>query len=244
MTHKEEKAIIKALKALKNIPEAGWPDFDTSERMKKRVMEYVGVQGGAFPRPVYYLGFFAILRMAQYLFSARFVYAAGIFALFVGVASAAVGSRNALPGETLYGTKLAVDEAKVRFTSNPASRARVQMEIAGNRLRELEKVLPIAGDITGNQESQRTEEVLRHFSKDIKRAQESLKQAGDPLQVKQAKAELAKKAREYEKKLIDVKVKPGREVGIAVLAEAEEALKGVQQDSDSAGELENGEVGI
>ncbi|MDP3763280.1 MAG: DUF5667 domain-containing protein [bacterium] len=237
------------LKKLAKTAEGGLPRPEFLARNKSFLMSYLQNKNlGNAPQGI------SVFRM-DFLFSMisqRMMVGAVAMVVIVISASAAVSSVNALPGEALYATKLAVEATQARFVSNPAERAKVQMEFAGNRLRELEEVSPISEDISGNKEAKRTEEVLRHFSKDIKRAQESLKQAGDPLQVKQAKEELAKKAREYEKKLVDVKVSPGREVGVAALAEAEEALKGVQEDLpeeqeveiQSSSELQSGEVGI
>lgn len=241
-----------ALKQLAKTTEGGLPRPEFLARNKAFLMDYfeqktLKTLGTTSPN-------ISIFRpdLLFSMISQRMMVGAVAMVVIVVSASAAVSSVNALPGETLYGAKLAVEATQARFTSNPAERAKVQMEFAGNRLRELEEVSAIKEDSTGNKEAKRTEQVLRHFSQDIKRAQESLKQAGDPLQVKKAKEELAKKAREYEKKLVDVKVKPGRDVGVAALAEAEEALKEVQEDLpeeqeveiQSSSELEIGEVGI
>ncbi|MBI4135531.1 hypothetical protein HY477_02240 [Candidatus Uhrbacteria bacterium] len=167
-----------------------------SERMNKRVMEYVITHGSSSPKPLHYLGFFVFLKMIQHLLSPGFVYSLAIFLALAGVASAAIESRNALPGQTLYGAKLAVDEVKVRFTSNPAARAQVQMEIAGHRLREIQEISQ-----TGEEYNGRLNEALTRFTRDVGEAKKNLAQAGDPVQVKAVATEIAKKAEKYKQEL-------------------------------------------
>lgn len=255
MNHTERKALIKAIKSLKNAPEAGWPSSDTVERMDNRVMSYVQGQSRQSARP----GLFFVLGMTKYLVSPRFAYTMAVIALMAVGAAAAISSQGALPGDTLYGAKLAVEKTQIRFTSNPARRAVVQMEFAGNRLKEARMIKQEGGTANG-----RVDDALTRFAKDVTEATDALKQAADPVQVKAATSEIAQKAEEYKQEIefiVPLSKKRTRTVGMAAAAEqAEQALEGVEEpaveeededenkDEDEEKELEKelkeGQVGL
>lgn len=193
-----EQELIKKLKALRNTLEGGYPDAQEKERVFAVLMAQIRSQSQDLhaERKGFFATFKLVMNGVPYFISSRFAYGMALFLLFAGVASAAVGSRNALPGETLYPAKLAVDEVKVRFTSNPADRAQVQMEIAGHRLREIQEISQ-----TGDEYNGRLNEALSRFAKDVGDAQKNLAQAGDPAQVKAATTQIAKKAQKYSQEL-------------------------------------------
>ena len=182
-------------------------------------MAFIGQNGG---QPAKNLNLMERFRLnLRYLVPTEFAYALGFLALFGLSGVFAAYAQRALPGQTLYGAKIALEQTHVRFVSNPANRAQVQMELAGRRLEE-------AGAL---ESSEGEEKALRQFSRDIKEAQNTLKQAGDPVQVKAATRELAKKAKEYEEKLSETKSKKPvrmREVDLAAMKEAEDILKEIQ----------------
>lgn len=186
-----EKDLILKLKALRNTPEGGLPQAGVKERNWNLLLSHIQSKS-VQPQT---LGLLAKFGIFQYLIAPRMVYAAMMFVLLFGTGAAAFSSRGALPGEALYPAKLAVEGAKVRFTSNPASRARVQMEIAGERLREVQ-------EITKTEEyNGRLNAALSRFAKDVGEAKKNLAQAGDPVQVKAVASEIAKKAQEYKQEL-------------------------------------------
>lgn len=206
--------------ALEKVPQSReWQstlDPETSARIKARVMSYVMAHGG---QPAKTLSFAQKFRMnfniAAHLVPQGFAYAMALFVLLAGSAVFAGYARQARPGQSLYGAKIALEKTHVRFVSNPANRAQVQMELAGRRLEEAQNAVSV------EQEAK----VLRQFSRDVKEARSTLKQAGDPAQVQAATRELVKKAQEYEEKLSETKSKkPAREVDLAAISEAEEAL--------------------
>ncbi|MEK6837596.1 MAG: hypothetical protein AABX69_03010, partial [Nanoarchaeota archaeon] len=118
-----------------------------------------------------------------------------------------------------YLANMALEFTQVRLMSIPSVRANVQMVLAGRRLQEIRAITEQSVEPNG-----RVEKALKQFTQEVKNAKNTLKQAGDPLQVEQAAQDLAKKARQYEEELLKAKaqVKPGREVGVAAM---EEALK-------------------
>lgn len=213
-------------------------DPEMDERIHARVMAYVAATGG---KPSYQLNFsekFNIrLAFLRYFIPPQFAYAIGLFVLIIGSGFFAYQANTTLPGEKLYGAKIALEKTHARFVSNPSERAKVQMEFAGRRLEEARFAAPGSAP-----------EAIKRFAQDVKAAQEALKQAADPIQAAAAQKELVQKAAEYEIKLQEVKVgRSDRPVEMAAINEAEEALKEVAkvaEVAEVAEELENGEVGL
>lgn len=203
MTRKEEKNLIELLKIAKSGYDKKYAvSSDITEKSRTKIMAYIAAHGSQPTRPLTLaertrLAFAVKIRVLQGVLQPQFVYAALIFAIFAATASAAVISRNALPGDTLYGAKLAAEGAKVRFTSNPASRAKVQMELAGNRLKEARAITEAAQ----GQPNGRVEEALSRFARDVEEATATLKQAGDPAQVQAASTEFSEKVAQYRQEL-------------------------------------------
>src|SRR3989338_2209765 len=215
MTTKEYKAITQALKKVPHSPQ--WQstlDPEVAERMRARVMACVMEHGG---QPSKQLSFIQKLRMnlniTARLVPQGFAYGLGLFALLFGSGAFAAYAQRALPGQPLYGAKIALEQTHARFVSNPADRARVQMEFAGRRLEEAKSV----------QSQEQVVQAIQRFSKDVK-------QANDPVQIKAATAEIKEKAQEYKEILQEAKVRPGREVWVAAIEEAEKVLEQVKDE--------------
>ena len=256
-----EKDLIQQLKTLRNTPEGGLADAQTKERIFKVVMSQIRPETRK-------LGFLTPFSAFSYFVPPKFVYAMGIIAFLITSGTVASASRNALPGDTLYSAKLAVEKAQVRFTSNPARRAVIQMELAGNRLKEVQQIKEEGGVLNG-----RAGDALSRFTKDMTEVNGVLKQAGDPEQVKTATNEIAQKVEEYKQELANLvkekqevenkdssgfivppEKKQVRNVDLAAIAKAEEALQGVgavdnnieevKPVEEKSAELEDGEVGL
>lgn len=208
-----EQELIRQLKAAKSVYDKKFaPTQETVERIRGLLMERIS-RSEVAPIAVSRTGF--IFGFLRYITPPQFAYGMALFVLLAGSAVFAGYARQARPGQSLYGAKIALEKTHVRFVSNPASRAQVQMELAGRRLEEAQNAVSV------EQEAK----VLRQFSRDVKEARSTLKQAGDPAQVQAATRELVKKATEYEEKLSETKgKKPAREVDLAAISEAEEAL--------------------
>lgn len=188
-----EKDLINQLKALSNTPEGGMTDTQTKERIFKVLTARIA------PTPIRSLGHIGLISLMRSFAPPRFVYALSIFVFLTASGAVAMASRNALPGDTLYGAKLAVEKTQVRFTSNPASRAKIQMELAGNRLKEVRMIKQEGGVPNG-----RMDDALTRFAKDVNEATDVLKQAADPAQVKAAASEIVQKAAQYKEELADL----------------------------------------
>lgn len=203
MTHQEENKLIQKFKSAKAAYDKEYaPSADAVEKSRAQVMAYVMAHGGQSSRILSFTEKLKVnINFLRYFVPPKFVYSMAAFAVLIVSATVAMASQGALPGEAFYSAKLAVDEVKVRFTSNPAARAQVQMEIAGHRLREIQEISQTGDDYNG-----RLNETLSRFAKDVGEAQKNLAQAGDPAQVKAATTQIAKKAQEYSKELTATQV--------------------------------------
>ena len=225
MNRQEENQLTKFLQQAKASYDQKYaPSADVIEKSRARVMAYVSAHGG---KPAKTLGFVDRLRFYNRflpsLIPPQLAYGVMAIIVFMGIGLTATAAWRSFPGQSLYSTKLAIENTGARFVSNPAERAKVQMEIAGNRLEEVRQ---------GTDSPEQEVRVLKHFSQSVKEAQATLKQAADPLQVEAAQQELNKKAQEYQEKLLQTKLanKVNREVGVAAYEEAEQALKDVTDD--------------
>ncbi len=218
MTDRELIGQLKAAKAQYNKQFA--PSPESVERMRARVMAYVMEHGG---QPARHLSLGERLKVninfLRYITPPSFAYGMAAFVVFAVSAAGAFAARSALPGQSLYSTKIALEQTHARFVSNPSERAKVQMEFAGRRLEEVRAV-------TASPEQEGA--TLKRFSKEVKQAKDTLKEAADPLQVEAASAEITKKARQYQEELLKSKnTKSERTVDVAAYEEASNALKEV-----------------
>lgn len=219
-----EKELIRQLKLVKTAYyDKLAPDAETVDKIHQIVMARVG-QCGTAPVVVSKLSFF--VGFLRYLVPPQLAYGVALLALVISSAVTATISQRALPGDSLYSAKLALEKTHARFVSNPASRAKVQMEFAGRRLEEAATAPTAMG----------AKEALQNFSQEVKSAKATLKEAADPLQVEEATYELAKKARQYKEKLQETQVRSTREVDVATLHDAEQALQEAQEPSVTDGD--------
>lgn len=254
------------LRKLKNSAEGGLPRPDFAQSLKVILLSEIqrGV-GQELPKNIgiceLVKGSFAPLK---YLFSPSFAYGFAILFLGMGVTVVAAAARSALPGEALYGTKLAVEKTQVRMVSNPASRARIQMEFAGNRLKEAKAITEQNVPANG-----RMDQTLTRFAKDVEEATKALKQAADPVQIKETGSELVKRAAQYKQELEETRAilgktesahpvkelpddssvrpidqvilekKPARQVGLAAIEHAEKALEEVEEIANKEADQED-----
>ena len=243
------------LKELQHSKEGGIPDSNFVTRNRAMLLAHIGREQEGSPTSLPG-SIFRRMGVFQYFVSPRLVYIVATFVVFFATGTLATVSRSALPGEALYGPKRAFEKTHVRLVSNPAERARVQMEIAGRRLEEARLASP-----------EQAVKALANFSKDVQEVKATLKQASDPAQIEEASQRIVEKAQEYSQKLQDAPIRSRRQVGVATVAieEAEKALQAVTQEvvkaadekrdseNDEHGEdaapedgapLEDGEVGI
>ncbi len=219
MTRQEEKALIKKLQSLRETPVWQKPAPESLEQ--GLAMFRVSIGKTTVQKPSFGFGrqLIAKLSFVQLLVPPKFAYGMAAFVVFAVSAGAALAARSALPGQSLYSAKIALEQTHARFVSNPSERAKVQMDFAGRRLEEAR-----ASSVTPEQESK----TLKRFSKEVKQAKDTLKEAADPLQAEAAATELSKKARKYQEELLKAKnIKSDRSVDVAAYEEASDVLKEV-----------------
>jgi hypothetical protein len=141
-----------------------------------------------------------LLRLVSFYPRLVTVSLATIF-LFIGSIGLASAAKNSIPGDTLYPVKLALEKTGLKLLPTPHLRTKVQLELAGERLAEAQKVVTIS------QVPERAAEALQEFKTQLKGttknldfkniAQTSPKEIGELSQIliqktKEYKAELKK----------------------------------------------------
>jgi len=197
-----EKELIKQLKEAKEAYHKKFaPAPEEAEKSRGYVLAYIMAHGGQPARKLGFAERFNInTYILRYLVPPQFVYGFAVLLLLAAGGALAAVSRNALPGERFYPAKLAIEKTQMRFVSNPAERAKVQMDMAGNRLREIRTITERSGEPDGQ-----VEKALNHFVQDVQGARNNLRQAGDPQQVRVAASEMARRAVQYMQELEQTK---------------------------------------
>lgn len=150
-------------------------------------------------------------------------------------------SQNTIPGDIFYPVKLTIEKAQVSLKTTEEGKVKLEVEFAGRRLDELNKVK--ASEIKGNKkESQKTKIVLDNFKKNIETVKDRLdkmkegeftKETGDVVDM------VEKKTLEYTKTLENIGVK---EAGI-MNGEAGGEVK-ILKDGEEGDRSLNQELGI
>lgn len=156
-------------------------------------------------------------------------------------------SQNTIPGDIFYPVKLTIEKAQVSLKTTEEGKVKLEVEFAGRRLEELNKVK--ASEIKGNKkESQKTKIVLDNFKKNIETVKDRLdkmkereftKETGDVVDM------VEKKTLEYTKTLENIGVKEAGimngEAGgeVKILKDGEEGDRSLNQELG----IKNGEVG-
>lgn len=141
------------------------------------------------------------------------VMVAFVFSSFVGFVSAA----NSLPGDTLYGVKLAAEKARVEFAPKhrkPLLRA----EFAGRRLKE---IIKISGKKISGRDRE-TQKAVNIFNQELKNLNQDLEVLKTVPQASAA-VEVAGKVSEKVDEVIDILEKEGKNFGGLPKAEVKKA---------------------
>lgn len=121
-----------------------------------------------------------------------------IFFAFVGWITALSAFTSVLPGDPLYGLKLASERTHLSLTFNQDQRAELELELAGRRLEEVSKLAE--GSLPDKQE--RLVSAVEDFKNKIASAQQNLQSSSDQKQAVVAMAKIVdRKATEYQKVL-------------------------------------------
>jgi len=114
-----------------------------------------------------------------FLFKPAYALAALMLVIVVGGGSAAAAAEEALPGDTLYGIKLAVNERLERAVAvTPEARATVEVRQAQERLQEVE-LLAAVGDVEETTLDEAAAKVEEHIARVDEVAQELLEEGDE-----------------------------------------------------------------
>lgn len=195
-----DKELIGAIKQLKNLSAAGNPSEEFVKRNREILMMQVK-NSTTEMRPQFSIGyakrlFESVLPQGFYKFAVKPLVTA-VVTLAVAAGSWAAtfsASYESLPGDTLYGVKLAAE--KTQLTLTPSSgKASLNVEFANRRLEEIAK---IAGASSINNKDQRTKRAVENFKFHITAVKDSLGvlQKGGEKAVEMAEM-VDRKAQEY-----------------------------------------------
>lgn len=171
-----DKELIGAIKQLKNFSAAGNPSEEFVKRNREILMMQVK-NSTTEMRPQFSIGyakrlFESVLPHGFYKFAVKPLVTA-VVTLAVAAGSWAAtfsASYESLPGDTLYGVKLAAE--KTQLTLTPSSgKASLNVEFANRRLEEIAK---IAGTSSINNKDQRTKRAVENFKFHITAVKDSL----------------------------------------------------------------------
>jgi hypothetical protein len=100
--------------------------------------EFPAVRAAAAPTKTGIRGILAAIPLKRPL--AAVACTVVVLAMLLG--AAVLVSKRALPGDALYGVKRASENAQYALAQSPAARARLNLKFAGNRLEEVQHLLP------------------------------------------------------------------------------------------------------
>jgi hypothetical protein len=93
--------------------------------------------------------------------------------LFGGSAAGMIASRNAMPGDSLYIAKIISEKTRSTMTFNETDKAKLGVEFAGNRAKELSEVLAEPDNASQDKE-QKVAELSDNFKKEINQVKNRL----------------------------------------------------------------------
>jgi len=168
-----EKELMEKLNNLKNIK----PDQKIVE--KNRAVLFSQILAGQNleeTKPGFFGAFMEIFSVNFLVFVRQpaFVTIALIVAVLCGGGVAGVvASRNAMPGDSLYIAKIISEKTRSTMTFNETDKAKLGIEFAGNRAKELSQVLA-EPDNAGKDKEQKVAELSDNFKKEINQVKSRL----------------------------------------------------------------------
>lgn len=131
------------------------------------------------------------------LFERPLVMSGALSVLVVGVVSAVVASGNSLPGDPLYSLKQTHEQIRVAIVA-PEGRSALQLELAGNRLEELNQVSQ--SSLSSEEKKARATELVANADQNIATIKDDLERLTkeEPKKAVEVATTVGKKAGEYE----------------------------------------------
>ena len=173
MTNKE---LIQSLKQLKSNESAGTPRRDFVAKNREILMMQIKNSSAPAEKPFSAVYFWRMAESVMPTNVFRFVVRPVAMSLLVfGVAfgswaATVSASYDSLPGDTLYGLKMAAEKAQMSLTSGD-DKPSLQAELAGRRLEEMAKIAERA-DV--NNKEERTMQAVANFQVQVKAVKTTL----------------------------------------------------------------------
>lgn len=166
-----EKELLSQLNNLKNIK----PDGDWKRASREILLSQIS--GG------YYDAEKTELKKENFVFSLKHLFAQPAFITITilavvlggGVLSLNV-SRNTKPGDSLYIAKIISEKARATFTFNDEDKAKLGLEFAGERAKEMSQVL--AGSNDDEKKAEKVEKLANNIKKEISNVKMRLQNMG------------------------------------------------------------------
>lgn len=192
MTNKE---LIQSIKQLKNDKPAGAPSRDFLAKNREILMMQIKNNSAPAERPFSAVYF---MRMARSMMPENiFQFVVKPIALCILVFGAAMGSwaasYDSLPGDALYGLKIAAEKAQLTLTPGDG-KISLQTELAGRRLDEIAK---IAEQPSVNNKDERTKQAVANFQEHVKAVKITLEKIDDGGKAAEAAQMVDRKTTEF-----------------------------------------------
>ncbi len=165
----DEKDLIKNLEALKEIkPRTEWKSFQREILLK----QISGSREGASPVEVSMSLFELSLRRLQYFTQPAMAAFLIVVVVLGGGFMSVLASKNSVPGDSLYIAKILNEKTQFALTFNEEKKARLGLEYAGNRAKELKEVLLTKN--TNEDTGEQVEKLVSDFKKEINSAKDRI----------------------------------------------------------------------
>jgi|GEM_PF-1983560 hypothetical protein len=145
----KDKEFIRKLKLLKYLRVGGEPSRDFVARNREILMMQVKNAFNAEHREASRFGLAELRQFAstlvpvnlnRYVFRQVLVGCLALSVVMSGWVASVSASANSIPGDTLYSLKIATERARLALVSDKDNRAKLQVEFAGRRLKEVSKI--------------------------------------------------------------------------------------------------------
>lgn len=196
MTNKE---FIQNLKQLKNSGSAGAPGRDFVAKNREILMMQIKNSSAPAEKPFSAVYFWRMMESVVPENLLRFVIRPVVLGLLVfgaafgSWAATVSASYNSLPGDTLYGLKLAAEKAQLSLTSGD-NKPSLQAEFAGRRLEEMAK---IAERTDMENKEEKTMKAMANFQEHVKAVKTTLENMKDGEKAAEVAQMVDRKAAEF-----------------------------------------------
>src|SRR3989338_2221248 len=175
----EKRKLISTIRNLQSLRAGGEPDPAWLRSTRERLLSEIRVEAAVSVKPEH--SFRERLALARIIFPHRFYrYVAKpimVSSIALGMAlggwvTTVSASYGTLPGDSLYGFKLATEKAQVTLASGPEAKTKLNVEFVGLRVDEVAKIM----ENPGTEKAKRVSVAMQQLKQDISTVQSNLDQ--------------------------------------------------------------------